>query len=709
MDPLSVTASITGIVAVAAKITTTLAAFIDRDRNAPKSIRRVLTELSDLRICLDQLAPFIRGVKDAEESRKDGISVEQVVVISTSLVLNISELDKMLDSFRLDDTMSAIARLRWIKNEEKIDKILTHIRASKSSLSLILTIFTCASTQAAQSSILNLTSTVDQILQTSEDVSRRVASIETRYAIPSRYPDSMLRPAPKDDDTSTIISLAQDYWDHDTFAQSIRQNGDHEQSLSKLVDVASSSTPNGQIPYREQHPSSSVGRQGVLFDPSLESELYASRVYSRNTHRHSMSSALSTGNSTGGLSFLSGLSISQISSLSLFSLPIYCQELWNPQLYETSQHSGRSVSLVAQEPSKLIPLFQSIEKSSMSAEGIREIKVLLLVTLSPGAGESGKSTVYRQMKLLCEPGFTMEERRMFRDVFFDNILGAFRIVFEARREWGVDYESKNSLQHEQILHQYYRPCYGSANSHVRLDEPFPKNLLSPMKELFADEGFQRIVKKGNRIALNDNFQYFFKNIDSLFSPQYFPNDQEVLHTSMNTSGFLDVRLKFGKLDCVITDIGSTRSRREEWVHLFNGVNCVIFTAPLTGYNQRLVKEKSANQTEASLLLFDSILSLTSFKRSTIILLLSKLDLLQEKVFHSSVKDYFPDFNGADDDREAAQEFFVNKFLTIARKRCRNVRVYCTNLTDTDSFRPILKDIEASIRHDHNVDGEFIGQ
>ena len=92
-----------------------------------------------------------------------------------------------------------------------------------------------------------------------------------------------------------------------------------------------------------------------------------------------------------------------------------------------------------------------------------------------------------------------------------------------------------------------------------------------------------------------------------------------------------------------------------------------------------------------------------------ILLLSKLDLLRKKLSHSSVKQYFPDYIGADDDSEAAQEFFVNKFLTIARKWRRNVRVHCTNLTDTDSFRPILKDIEASIRDDHDVDGEFLGQ
>ena len=386
IDPLSVTASITGILAVAATITTTLAAFIEKDRNAPKSIRRVLTELSDLRICLDQLAPFIRGVKNAEESRKDCISVEQVVVISTSLVLNVSELDKMLDSFHLDEPMSTIARLRWIKDEEKVDKILTHIRASKSSLSLILTIFTwwafrkanelnlplliknglfSASTQAAQTSILDLTSTVEQILQTSEDVSRRVASIETLFATTSRYPDSTLRPAPNDDDTSTIISLAQDDRDQERL---IREKGDQEESPPIMIDVASSSTPNGQNSSREQHPSSSVGRQEVPFDPTLESELYASRVYSRNTHQHSRSSLFSTENSATGLSLLSGLSIAQISNLSVFSLPIFCHELWNPQQYKIPQDSGRGASLIAEEPPKLRKPGHGLLISSPKAE-----------------------------------------------------------------------------------------------------------------------------------------------------------------------------------------------------------------------------------------------------------------------------------------------------------------------------------------------------
>lgn len=99
------------------------------------------------------------------------------------------------------------------------------------------------------------------------------------------------------------------------------------------------------------------------------------------------------------------------------------------------------------------------------------------------------------------------------------------------------------------------------------------------------------------------------------------------------------------------------------------------------------------------MLFDALMFLTWFKSSTVILLISKLDLFREKVYRSPISQYFPDYTGAQDDSKAAQDFLVYKFLTIGRKRDRKLRVHYTNLTDTDNFRPILKDIEASIRDD----------
>lgn len=143
MDPLSITAAVTGILTAAAKITTVVTAFIHSVSDAPMSTRSVLAEVSDLNLCLNQLKPFLQGTKNTDRIRRDGISVEQVVAISTSLVLGISKLEKLLESLKLDQPLySAFARIQWVRNEERIEGILKRIRASRSSLNLILTIFT---------------------------------------------------------------------------------------------------------------------------------------------------------------------------------------------------------------------------------------------------------------------------------------------------------------------------------------------------------------------------------------------------------------------------------------------------------------------------------------------------------------------------------------------------------------------------------------
>ena len=86
---------------------------------------------------------------------------------------------------------------------------------------------------------------------------------------------------------------------------------------------------------------------------------------------------------------------------------------------------------------------------------------------------------------------------------------------------------------------------------------------------------------------------YFKNVDSLFSPEYLPSDQDVLHTYMKTARVVDNRLKLGNLDCLITDGGGTHSYRGEWVCLSNAAHCVIFTASLSGYDRCFIEDKLA--------------------------------------------------------------------------------------------------------------------
>lgn len=142
MEALSIAASVLGILSVTAKLATGLTELIERGKNVPDSIQSLVSELNDIRGCLVQLQPFLEDTQRSSTSRTAMISLDQVVTINTSCVLTLSELEKFIDSFKNPKSLSRIDRLRWLKNESRVDRILLRIRASKSSLNLILVILT---------------------------------------------------------------------------------------------------------------------------------------------------------------------------------------------------------------------------------------------------------------------------------------------------------------------------------------------------------------------------------------------------------------------------------------------------------------------------------------------------------------------------------------------------------------------------------------
>ena len=94
----------------------------------------------------------------------------------------------------------------------------------------------------------------------------------------------------------------------------------------------------------------------------------------------------------------------------------------------------------------------------------KQVKILLLgkssrLRSSPhltviGAGESGKSTILKQMRIIYSEGFHLDERKEIRQVIFSNMVVAFKIIAEEMRELGQNYENPES---EVGDHHPYQP------------------------------------------------------------------------------------------------------------------------------------------------------------------------------------------------------------------------------------------------------------
>jgi hypothetical protein len=121
----------------------------------------------------------------------------------------------------------------------------------------------------------------------------------------------------------------------------------------------------------------------------------------------------------------------------------------------------------------------------------KEIKIILL-----GAGESGKSTIVKQMRIIHNDGFDDRERRQWKNTIFHNLVDAFLDIFEL-----IDSQGDSRLEIPEN-EEYIGMLESSGDVSER--QGLPEEYAECFKELWDDAGVQLALLKGNECALHDN-------------------------------------------------------------------------------------------------------------------------------------------------------------------------------------------------------------
>ena len=137
MDPLSVSASIIGVLGAAAKVSSVLITFAQNTKAAPKLAQTVLADINGLNAVLSHLQTYLLGNKTPSKSRASLILVEQVIVTLAECVMTFSELEDVLGTSK---DMGVLDRIKWVMKESKISEIQRRLQSDKASLTLMLTI-----------------------------------------------------------------------------------------------------------------------------------------------------------------------------------------------------------------------------------------------------------------------------------------------------------------------------------------------------------------------------------------------------------------------------------------------------------------------------------------------------------------------------------------------------------------------------------------
>ena len=305
----------------------------------------------------------------------------------------------------------------------------------------------------------------------------------------------------------------------------------------------------------------------------------------------------------------------------------------------------------------------------------RIVKLLLL-----GAGESGKSTFVKQMKIIHGNGYSICELNTFITIIHGNLLTSMVEVIKAMDKLNISLHNPSN-----------QVCASKIINCPTPVEYIPAEIGEMMKSLWQDDGFQECLKRAVEYQLSDSAPYYFQRMDKILDPSYTPNEQDVLQSRVPTTGIVETTFTSGKITYQLFDVGGQRSERRKWLHCFDDVKAVLFVVALSGYDMTLTEDGTTNRMKESLNLFQAICVNNFFDNSSIVLFLNKLDLFTEKINNTNhhLRLYFPQYNGPDHDVSAAKEFIKGQFLACNMKG-RIVYPHFTTATDTNNVSVIFK-------------------
>lgn len=334
------------------------------------------------------------------------------------------------------------------------------------------------------------------------------------------------------------------------------------------------------------------------------------------------------------------------------------------------------------------------------------IKMLLL-----GAGESGKSTIFKQMKVINKNGYSEKERKEFIGIVHSNVFSSMKSLLEAFEKLDVsmpkDLVELNSRFQEAIDSEKLTPA-----------------LAADLMKIWNHKATKAIFARRNEYQLNDSTQYYLDDIERLSAPNYIPTEQDVLRSRVRTTGIVQSDFTIKNIQFSMFDVGGQRNERRKWIHCFDNVNAVVFVASCSEFDQKLFEDETQvicslemfrdscnhpsfahnlstyltllpqNRLEEAIQLFEQICNSKWFKTTSMILFLNKRDLLEEKLAEKVFADYITDYKGPNELKPCCEH--IKQMFLAKNKADKSVYVQITCATDTSNVKFVFNAVVAII-------------
>lgn len=303
----------------------------------------------------------------------------------------------------------------------------------------------------------------------------------------------------------------------------------------------------------------------------------------------------------------------------------------------------------------------------------QEVSKLLLL----GAGDSGKSTLFKQMRLLYGKGFAEQDRKQYTSSVDMNLWqGTKTLVHLAEKYGGLSPDIAES-----------KAFVLEAKDDRRIDDVGAGHI----KAVWEDAGVKAALTKES-FYWSESTPYFYERLDEIATAKYIPSQEDILRVRVPTTGIVETSFSIDGNLYRMLDVGGQRSERKKWIHCFEDVTAVLFVANIAAYDLKLYEDDQQAALDEAINLFDFVANNKAFAKTSIVLFLNKRDLLAAKLASSPLSKCYPEFTGSTYDE--AVEFMTDLFLAKAPPDKR-IYSHVTCATDTTNVGVVflaVKDI-----------------
>lgn len=346
-----------------------------------------------------------------------------------------------------------------------------------------------------------------------------------------------------------------------------------------------------------------------------------------------------------------------------------------------------------------------------------------------GAGESGKSTVLKQMRLMHKHSFTDFERRQYTEVIWFDLIESMKLLVFNARKLGIpldcDQPDLPLVKFKRIVVRtkgiegcnpsemsligdydvgYTDQKHGFGDPEAMLllalendksvaGETIPDYSRADVAEAIymlwtRDTGIKRCYQRSNNFQLELSVTYYFDNVHKFMNPHYRSSDQDIIMGRIKTTGITESTFDIQNTTLKVLDAGGQRSERKKWIHCFQNIDAVLFVLAVLEYDQMLYEDGRVHRMNESFQLFEAICNSTWFQNTPFILFLNKVDLLEEKLPRSPITQYFPDYKLDPLNVNSVLDYFESTILSLNRTQ-KPIYIHRTCATDTKSMSFVL--------------------